>query len=292
MVICEGLGRNVFPARAAEGEAVWCVIVDPLDGSREISYKKRSAWVLSGVAPARPSPTLRNIVWAVQTEVPIVSQTTGVVLTASRGRSAVLESCDLTTGAITEVKRGLQPSTAVTVRGGYAVFADYFAGSHAVTGQIADLVLDHALGPVHPGEALAFNDQYVSTAGCMYLIGSGTYRFYADLRPVAGRVAARSGRNVGLCAHPYDLCTYLIAQQAGVIITDPTGAPLSYPLATDVDCGWVGYANHHISNEMEALAPRRHRNGRERELRLVRGVPLNGSYAGGGKSRSVMLKLI
>ena len=51
VVICEGLGRNVFPAWAGEGEAAWCVIVDPLDGSREISYKKRSAWVLSGVAP-------------------------------------------------------------------------------------------------------------------------------------------------------------------------------------------------------------------------------------------------
>ena len=252
VVICEGLGRNVFPARAKEGEAVWCVIVDPLDGSREISYKKRSAWVLSGVAPARPSPTLADIVWAIQTEVPIMSQMTGVVLTASPGRPAVLESCDLTTGAITEVKRGLQPSTAVTVRDGYAVFADYFAGSHAVTGQIADLVLDHALGPVDPGEALAFNDQYLSTAGCMYLIASGTYRFYADLRPVAAHLAARSGRNVGLCAHPYDLCTYLIAQQAGVLITDPVGAPLSYSLATDVDCGWVGYANNQIRNEMQA----------------------------------------
>ena len=139
------------------------------------------------------------------------------------------------------------------MRGGYAVFADYFAGSHAVTAQIADLVLDHALGPVRPGEALAFNDQYLSTAGCMYLIASGTYRFYADLRPVVAHVAARSARNVGLCAHPYDLCTYLIAQQAGVIITDPAGAPLSYALATDVDCGWVGYANSHIRNEMEAL---------------------------------------
>jgi hypothetical protein len=121
-----------------------------------------------------------------------------------------------------------------------------------VTAQIADLVLDHALETVEPGEALAFNDQYLSTAGCMYLIASGTYRFYADLRPVVGRVAARSGRSVGLCAHPYDLCTYLIAQQAGVLITDPAGASLSYPLAVDVDCGWVGYANQCIRNEMEA----------------------------------------
>jgi hypothetical protein len=252
MVVCEGLGQRVFSARAGESKAAWWVIVDPLNGSREISYGKRSAWVLSGIAPARPAPTLADIVWAIQTEVPVMSQPGGVVITAGRGQPAVLESCDLTVGVTARAAQGLRPSAATTVRGGYAVFADYFAGSHTVTAQIADLVLDQALGPVKPGEALAFNDQYLSTAGCLYLIASGTYRFYADLRPVAGHLAAQSGRNVGLCAHPYHLCTYLIAQQAGVLITDPAGAPLSYPLATDVDCGWVGYANQAIRHEMEA----------------------------------------
>lgn len=253
VVVCEGLGRTVLPARAGHGEAAWWVIIDPLDGSREISYDKRSAWVLSGVAPAGPAPTLADIVWAIQTEVPVMAQQTGAVLTAGRGwPTAVLESCDFSTGAVTVVEGGFRPSTAASVRGGFAVFADYFAGCHAVTAQIADQVIDSALGPVQPGQAMAFNDQYLSTAGCMYLIANGTYRFFADLRPMAGEVAARSGRNVGLCAHPYDLCTYLIAEQAGVLITDPAGAPLSYPLATDVDCGWVGYANPHIRNEMEA----------------------------------------
>jgi hypothetical protein len=252
VVICEGLGHLTFPAGTAETEAAWWVIIDPLDGSREISYGKRSAWVLSGVAPAGPAPALADIVWAIQTEVPALSQATGVVLTASSGQPAVLESCDLATGAVHQVEAGLRPSASASVRGGFAVFADYFAGSHAVTAQIADLVFDDALGPVEPGKALAFNDQYLSTAGCIYLMANGTYRFFADLRPVVGQVAARSGRNVGLCAHPYDLCTYLIAQQAGVLITDPAGAPLSYPLATDVDCGWIGYANQAIRNEMEA----------------------------------------
>lgn len=254
VVICEGLGRSVFPKGASQDAAAWWVIIDPLDGSREISYDKRSAWVLSGVAPAGPAPTLADIVWAIQTEVPVTAQPTGVILTAGKDQPTALESCDLATGATSTVEGGLRPSAAASVRGGFAVFADYFAGSHAVTAQIADLVFDAALGPVQPGKALAFNDQYLSTAGCLYLIANGTYRFFADLRPVVGRVAARSGRNVGLCAHPYDLCTYLIAQQADVDvhITDLAGATLSYPLATDVDCGWVGYANQSIRDEMEA----------------------------------------
>ena len=37
-----------------------------------------------------------------------------------------------------------------------------------------------------------------------------------------------------------------------MLITDPVGAPLSYALATDMDCGWVGYANNCIMDEMEA----------------------------------------
>lgn len=254
VVICEGLGRSVFPEGASQDAAAWWVIIDPLDGSREISYNKRSAWVLSGVAPAGPAPTLADIVWAIQTEVPVTAQPTGVILTAGKDQPTVLESCDLATGAASTVESGLRPSAAASVIGGFAVFADYFAGSHAVTAQIVDRVFDAVLGPVQPGKALAFNDQYLSTAGCLYLIANGTYRFFADLRPVVGRVAARSGRNVGLCAHPYDLCTYLIAEQAGVDvqITDLAGATLSYPLATDVDCGWVGYANQSIRDEMEA----------------------------------------
>lgn len=252
VVVCEGLGHVIFPAGADESEAAWWVIIDPLDGSREISYGKRSAWVLSGVAQASRAPTLADIVWAIQTEVPVLAQTTGVVLSAGSGQPTVAQSCDLTARSAAPVTHELHPSTAASVRGGYAVFTDYFAGSHAITAQLADLVFDRVLGPVKSGEALAFNDQYLSTAGCMYLMACGTYRLCADLRPVVGRLAERSGRNVGLCAHPYDLCTYLIAQQAGVLLTDSAGAPLSYPLATDVDCGWVGYANQSIRDEVEA----------------------------------------
>jgi hypothetical protein len=48
----------------------------------------------------------------------------------------------------------------------------------------------------------------------------------------------------------------LIAERAGVIVTDPSGAPLSYPLATDVDCGWVGFANDQIRAEVEPALQR------------------------------------
>lgn len=246
IVICEGLGRRVFPAGADDSEAKWCVIIDPLDGSREIAYGKRSAWVLAGIAPAQPAPTLADIVWAIQTEVPPLEHGRGSVVTATKGRGAQEQIWEFSGSPTVGAARALRPSVAPSVRGGFAIFADYFAGSHALIGEIADETLGIILGPVGKGEAVVYNDQYLSSGGCMYLLATGRYRFFADLRPLIGQ----AGRTVGLCAHPYDLCTHLIATEVGAIVTDMAGGPLAYPLSTDTDCGWIGYANANIVAEM------------------------------------------
>ena len=51
--MAEGLekGRVVLPRGAAEGDAIWRVIMDPIDGTRGLMYQKRSARILTGVAP-------------------------------------------------------------------------------------------------------------------------------------------------------------------------------------------------------------------------------------------------
>ena len=70
VLIAEGIedGQLILPRGAAESDAVWRVIVDPIDGTREIMYQKRSAWVLTGVAPNRGDDTnLQDIELAVQT---------------------------------------------------------------------------------------------------------------------------------------------------------------------------------------------------------------------------------
>jgi hypothetical protein len=56
-----------------------------------------------------------------------------------------------------------------------------------------------------------------------------------------------------LCCHPYDLCTELIAREAGVVVTGVDGAPLKAPLAVDPDVSWVGYANDRIRTTIEPL---------------------------------------
>jgi hypothetical protein len=77
VLIAEGLhgGQVVLPAGTAEADARWRVIMDPIDGTRGLMYQKRSAWILTGVAPNLGAQTsLQDIELAVQTEIPLVKQ--------------------------------------------------------------------------------------------------------------------------------------------------------------------------------------------------------------------------
>ena len=56
-----------------------------------------------------------------------------------------------------------------------------------------------------------------------------------------------------LCCHPYDLCTELIAREAGVIVMGVDGGPLKARLAVEPDVSWVGYANQRIRATVEPL---------------------------------------
>ena len=82
---------------------------------------------------------------------------------------------------------------------------------------------------------------------------AGRDRFYADIRPLMEPLLAERGLALGICCHPYDICTELIARELGVIITDEQGRPLTAPLDVDADVSWVGYANQHIQAQIEPL---------------------------------------
>src|SRR6266545_3250582 len=86
-LVAEGLAEPlVFPRGAREQDCRWRLLVDPLDGTRGLMYQKRSAWILTGVAPNRgPGTSLRDIDLAVQTEIPLVKQHLSDQLWAQRG---------------------------------------------------------------------------------------------------------------------------------------------------------------------------------------------------------------
>ena len=243
-LIAEGLpeGQVMFPRNLPPGEDRWRIIVDPIDGTRGLMYQKRSAWILTGVAPDYgPQTTLRDIVLAVQTEIPLLKQHLSDELWAIAGQGAQAERYNRLTGQ--RVSLSLSPSPAKSIAHGFVSFVRYFPGFKQEISTIDEELMAEVLGPVEPGKAHCFEDQYISSAGQLYELMMGHDRIVADLRPVMEAVVARAGRTLGICSHPYDLCTELIAREAGVVISDPWGLPLQAPLDVSTNVAWIGFAN-------------------------------------------------
>ena len=254
VLVAEGIaaGQLVLPRGAAEGEAAWRIVVDPIDGTRGLMYQKRSAWVLTGVARNRGVETnLQEIELAVQTEIPLVKQHLCDTLWAVRGEGAHAERFNRLTNERQAL--ALRPSRATSIRHGFAMIARFFPGARDELAAIDEEIVYGALGPVEPGKAHCFEDQYLSTGGQLYELMMGHDRFVADLRPLVEMSLKRRGLSPGLCCHPYDMCTELIAREAGVIVTDERGAPLRAPLKVEPDIAWVGYANEAIRREIEPV---------------------------------------
>lgn len=254
ILIAEGLanGKLTLPAGVPESEARWRIIVDPIDGTRGLMYQKRSAWILTGVAPNRgPGTTLQDIQLAIQTEIPLVKQHLSDAVWAIAGQGARAERYNRLTGQTQPLP--LTPSGAATIAHGYAMISRFFPGAREELAAIDEEIVREALGPVQPGKAHCFEDQYVCSGGQLYELMSGKDRFVADLRPLMEQVLARRGQALGICCHPYDVCTELIARQLGVIITDALGRPLAAPLNVEAGVSWVGYANAAIQRQIEPL---------------------------------------
>jgi fructose-1,6-bisphosphatase/inositol monophosphatase family enzyme len=257
IVVAEGLGERVFPAGAPAKLARFRVIIDPLDGTRELMYDKRSAFILSAIAPERANEatTQMDVVFGLITEVPPTIQGVGVQAWATRGGGAFEVRLDMATGTPTTAPARLQSSGAATIRHGFASFVRYFPGTHAPVGALADSVYAGVLGEPEEGKAACFDDCYVSSGGQLYLMASGRYRLLVDTRPIFDHGAP--GRR-SLCAHPYDLAgPVLVANEAGAIITDLAGDPLQFPLDTDTNCAFVAYANRAIQGEVEPVLQER-----------------------------------
>ncbi len=233
VLIAEGLegGMITLPLGTPESQCKWRVIIDPIDGTRGLMYQKRSAWVLTGVAPNNGARTsLRDIELATQTEVPILKQHLCDQLCAQKGQGMSARRLDRFSGAI--VPLALRPSSATTTEQGFATIVKFFPGARAKLGAIDDAML---------GGIESFEDQYISTGGQLYELMAGHDRFIADLRPLVS----------GLCCHPYDLCTALIAESLGVMLTGADGKPLDAPLDITSNVAWIGYANAALRAELE-----------------------------------------
>lgn len=254
VLVGEGVpkGAIVLPAGAAESDAAWRLVVDPIDGTRGLMFQKHPAWILTAAAPNRGAATcLADIEIAVQTELPLVKQHLCDDFWAVKGKGVHAERWNRL--ANTSEPFVPQPSAAETVIHGFATVCSFFAGGRDVLGGIADELSHRLLAGNKSGEARIFEDQYASTAGQLAGLMLGQDRFVADLRPLLADTVHQRGDTLGHCCHPYDLCTKLIAEEAGVTICLPNGEPVDVPLDTETNVTWVGYANGTLRQIIEPV---------------------------------------
>lgn len=235
-LVMEGLEGKVvtFPRGTPVAQTLFKCILDPIDGTRGLMYDKRSAWSLAALAPQRGAKTnLGDIIVAAMTELPTSKAGFADQLSVVRGRGVTAERIDLRTNR--RVKFTPRPSRAKDVAHGFASFAKFFPPGKTWLAEREEQ-LWRALG----AGAEVFDDQYLSSAGQLYELLMGHDRFIADLRPLA---FARLRLPAALSCHPYDICTALIAQELGCVVTAPDGKPLRAPLDTTAPVAWAGYAN-------------------------------------------------
>jgi fructose-1,6-bisphosphatase/inositol monophosphatase family enzyme len=220
-IVSEGLDEPVVLGDDPE----WTVIVDTIDGTRGLMYDKRPAWCLAAAAPR--GGTLRDLTAAAMTELPTTKQTLADQLSAARGEGLVATRTDVTTG--TRAPLVLHPSGATDLEHGFATIAKFFPpGKPQLAALEAELF-------ARLGARAVFDDEYISSGGQLHELISGRDRFVADLRPLVDPDA--------LACHPYDLCTAMLLEEAGGVVTDPWGESLDAPLDTTTGVAWVGYAN-------------------------------------------------
>jgi len=256
ILIAEGIedeegreGIKVYPRGTPVERALIQLIIDPIDGTRGLMYDKRSAWALAGVAPNRGAGTrLRDIEVAVMTELPISKMGRGDTLWAIKGRG--------TRAVRTEFAGGLQqplliaPSTADSIDHGFSSVVNFFPGTKLVAGELMERIAEELIPSTEVRESSVFDDQYISTGGQFYELVVGHDRFIADLRPLFYEM---QGKPQGLCCHPYDCACWLVAKEAGVILTDGLGGPLDGPMDVTSGISWIGYANAALRGKIEPI---------------------------------------
>ncbi len=246
-LVCEGPGLVAHAGPPGGDAPAVRAIVDPVDGTRSLMHDMRSAWALTGIAPDRGDATrLSDVEVAVQTELPTTSAGVYHVLTAVRGAGARIARHDVATGALLE-ERALVAPRALTLDNGYLAFTRYLAVERPVVAELERCFLDRALAAHGLDPRLVYDDQYLCSAGQLFLVTTGRYRMLADLR---GWLRATRGIE-NFTAKPYDLAALLVYREAGVPVLDAEGRPLDAPLDTETALSVLAWPNETLREAFE-----------------------------------------
>jgi fructose-1,6-bisphosphatase/inositol monophosphatase family enzyme len=256
LVMEGGEGEAVtFPSGTPLTKTEFKCLLDPIDGTRNLMYDKRSAWVLAAVAPQRGRKThLGDLVVAAMTELPTSKQWAADQVSGIKGcgpQGLVAERVDVRGGGRTRFTP--RPSSATDFKHGFASLARFFPEGKALLAQVEEGLWDALYGLGSNASPLVFDDQYIATGGQIYELLVGHDRMLGDLRPQAFQ---KLGLVSSLVCHPYDICTALLLEEAGGVVETPEGKALRAPMDTTSAVAWMGYANPGLASKVRPVLKR------------------------------------
>lgn len=224
------------------------IVLDPIDGTRNLMLDLRSAWTeVAWCASGPGEPRSTEVVASLLSELP----------DERAGRYRLLEAGP--TGSATVELRSVDDDELIA-REDLVSDPDDDQLEHRVLSffryeprwrpRIARIEADffellavhESIDPRH-----CFDDQYISNAGQLALLALGQYRFVCDLRAF---LAERHGE-AAVTSKPYDLAGALhLARAAGCVVEAPDGRPLDFPLDARTPVSYVGYANESIARRL------------------------------------------
>jgi hypothetical protein len=240
-----------------KGEPRYRVLFDPIDGTRWLMYAKNSGWILSGILPEKGEETrLAEVLFALQTEIPLLKHLYAETYWASPGRGAFHFHENLLTGEHTSAQVHARASKELLH--GFVSFVNFFPYGKTVMAALEEDFLQIALAQKAFAAAPVFEDQHLSTAGQLHALWQGQLKLVVDVRPQLNRMWRAQNQPTFLCAHPYDLSTWLIAHEAGVVLLSPEGEAFDGPADAVSEIGWIGFthaalAQRHLGQLLETL---------------------------------------
>lgn len=216
------------------------IVVDPIDGTRNLMADLRSAWTAIALCPpGAGEPRLADVTLAVCGELPDTRAARYRTLLAHKGRGTRLEERALEEDRVFAELELHADHDARPDHGYFSIFS-YSPAMRPRIGALAARFFERLERYEHADLRACFDDQYISNCGQLFLLARGTYRLIADVRAHLWRPEL----GPRITSKPYDCAAgILAAREAGCIVTDAEGGPLDFPLDATTPVSFVGWAN-------------------------------------------------
>ncbi|MEO0651854.1 MAG: hypothetical protein AAFZ65_14355 [Planctomycetota bacterium] len=216
------------------------IVVDPVDGTRNLMHDLRPAWTLvSFCGPGPGPPRLDDVVAGVISELPdsrggAYRVFEGVAGGGCRMEERRLDDDVALRGGPVEVDASDRPDQ------GYFPFFRYAPNLRAPIAALEATFLERLAEHEDAYTEHCFDDQYCCSAGQLVLTMLGRYRMVVDVRPL---MADRLGLTTRP-SKPYDVAgAMLCAREAGCVVEHPLDEPLDFELDTATPVTFVAFHN-------------------------------------------------